>query len=72
MCIFVLTNFVKSKKTTKSVDVKGDGMVKIKVSYEHRRELQRVLEKLGDDVKKIKKPKEQEGRYKKAYIEINK
>ena len=47
-------------------------MVKIRISYEHQRELQRVLDKLGEDVKKIKEPKEQEGRYKKAYIEINK
>jgi len=47
-------------------------MVKIRVSYEHQRELQRVLEKLGDDVKKIKEPKQQEGKYKKAYIEIKK
>lgn len=45
-------------------------MVKIKISYEHPEELQRIVEKLGKDVKRIKLPKIQEGRFRKAYIEI--
>lgn len=45
-------------------------MVKIKISYEHPEELQRIIKKLGQDVKRIKKPKDQEGRFRKAYIDI--
>ena len=38
--------------------------------YEHPEELQRIIKKLGQDVKRIKKPKDQEGRFRKAYIDI--
>lgn len=44
--------------------------VKIKVSYERPEELKRLLEKLGADVKRTKAPRVQEGRFKKAYIEL--
>lgn len=45
-------------------------MVKIKVSYERSEELQKVLERLRPDVKSWKVAKNQEGRFKKAYIEL--
>lgn len=45
-------------------------MVKIKVSYERADELQKVLERLRPDVKTWKAAKNQEGRFKKAYIEL--
>lgn len=45
-------------------------MIKIKVSYERREELQRILDKLGPDVKRLKVPKQQEGHFRKAYIDI--
>ena len=45
-------------------------MVKIKISYERPEELQRILEKLGKDAKRIKAPKIQEGKFRKAYIEF--
>lgn len=44
--------------------------VKIKVSYEHDQELQNTLTRLGPDVKSVKIPKNQEGQYKKAYINL--
>lgn len=44
--------------------------VKIKVSYERQEELKRLLDKLGDDVKYIRAPRIQEGKFKKAYIDI--
>ena len=45
-------------------------MVKIKVSYERSEELQRIIAKLGKDVKRIKVPKDHAGQFRKAYIEI--
>lgn len=49
----------------------GDAVaVKIKVSYEHPEELQRVLRRLRPDVKRWKVAKSQEGRFQKAYIEM--
>ena len=45
-------------------------MVKIKISYEHPEELKWVIERLKDDVMKIKVPRRQDGRYNKAYLEI--
>lgn len=44
--------------------------VKIRVSYEHPEELERLKKRLGQDVKKIKAPKQQEGKFRKAYIEL--
>ena len=44
--------------------------VKIKVSYEHPEELLRIKEKLKKDISRIKEPNRQEGKYKKAYIEL--
>lgn len=43
-------------------------MVKIKISYEHPEELQRILRKLGQDAKRIKAPSQQEGKFHRAYI----
>lgn len=40
----------------------------IKFSYSDEQELQRVLEKLGDLVLKVKRPDKQAGQYKTAYI----
>lgn len=45
-------------------------MVKIKVSYERPEELKRLMERLGQDVKRIKAPRQQEGKFRKAYIEL--
>ena len=42
--------------------------VKIKVSYENEQELQDVITRLGPDIKKVKPSKNQDGKYKKAYI----
>lgn len=45
-------------------------MIKIRVSYEHPEELQKVIKKLGNDVKKIKQPMQQDEKKKKAYIDM--
>ena len=44
--------------------------VKIKVSYEHPEELQHILRKLQPDVRSWKVARRQEGRFKRAYIEL--
>ena len=44
--------------------------VKIRVSYERPEELQRILARLGPEVKSWKAAKRQEGPYRKAYIEL--
>lgn len=47
-------------------------MIKIKVSYERPEELQRLKERLGQDIKRIKVPRQQDcGKFHKAYIEID-
>lgn len=43
-------------------------MVKIKVSYERPEELQRVVRLLGPAMETCKRAREQEGKYKRAYI----
>lgn len=43
-------------------------MIKIKVSYESPEELMRLLAVLGDRVESWKVSRNQEGRYRKAYI----
>ena len=45
-------------------------MIKIKVSYEHPNELQVLLKCLGQNVKSVKEPKKQDGRFRKVYIEL--
>ncbi len=45
-------------------------MIKIKVSYENDEELQKVLLLLQDKAKHIKISKNNEGRFKKAYITL--
>jgi hypothetical protein len=45
-------------------------IVKIKVSYEDPNELVAVLKRLGTMANKPKYPREQTGKYMKAYIEI--
>ena len=47
-------------------------MIKIKISYEQPEELKWIIEKLGQDVKRIKAPRQQEGKFHKAYIELGK
>ena len=50
---------------------KGERMaVKIKVSYEHEQELNKIIAMLGPIIKDIKPSKNSEGRYKKAYINL--
>ena len=44
--------------------------VKIKVSYERPEELERLKEQLGQTVKRIKEPRKQHGRFRKAYIDL--
>lgn len=46
-------------------------MVKIKISYTERQELQKVLKLLKPHCYKIKIPKKQEGVYKKAYLDLD-
>lgn len=45
-------------------------MIKIKVSYETQEELRQLLQKLHPSVNKCKIPRQQSGKFKKAYIEI--
>lgn len=45
-------------------------MIKIRVSYEHPEELERLINRLGQDVRKIKTPRDQEGKFRKVYIEL--
>lgn len=45
-------------------------LVKIKVSYERPEELRRILNRLRPDIKTWKPSGNQEGRFKKAYIEL--
>lgn len=46
-------------------------MVKIKVSYEHESELYKLKRRLEPNLKSVKKSSNQQGRFKKAYIELN-
>ena len=46
-------------------------MVKIKISYTERQELQKVLEVLKPYTLKIRQSKNQEGAFKKAYLVLN-
>jgi len=45
-------------------------MIKIKVSYERPEELKRILDRLRPEVKSLKVGRNQEGQFKKAYIEV--
>ena len=45
--------------------------VKIRVSYEQPEELQQVLDLLGKGVEDVRTPRQQAGRYKKAYIDFD-
>ena len=45
-------------------------MVKVKVSYEQEKELQKVLKILSPAIKSYRVPKGSSGRFKKAYIEL--
>lgn len=45
-------------------------MIKIKVSYERPDELSWLLAKLWPEAKNCRKSKNQEGKFRKAYIEI--
>lgn len=46
--------------------------IKIRISYQHPEELQLVLAKLGVDPKRCRVARSQEGRFKKAYVELKK
>jgi len=48
----------------------GTVMIKIKVSYERPEELKRILDRLRPEVKSLKVARNQEGQFKKAYIEV--
>ena len=45
-------------------------MIKLKVSYEHPEELQRVLKLLGGNAQGVREPKEQKGKFRKVYITL--
>lgn len=45
-------------------------MIKIKISYEQPKELEKVLKCLEKVEKKVKISTKQEGKYKRAYIEL--
>ena len=47
-------------------------MVKIKISYEHPEELQRLLEKLQPEVERLKVSRNREGKFLKAYVIMKK
>lgn len=47
-------------------------MIKLKVSYEHPEELQRVLKLLGGNAQGVREPKEQKGKFRKVYITLTK
>lgn len=47
-----------------------NALIKIKVSYEHPKELQHLIDVLGQKMKRIKAPKQQAGKFKKVYIEL--
>lgn len=49
----------------------ADLAVKIRVSYEWPEELQQVLDMLGKGVEDVRTPRQQAGRYKKAYIDFD-
>lgn len=49
---------------------RGDEMVKIKVSYTDEYELHALKLRLGTYVDKVKIPKVQKGKFKKAYIDL--
>lgn len=44
--------------------------IRIRISYEHPEELERILQKLAPDVKAWKIARRQDGRFKNAYVEI--
>lgn len=46
-------------------------MVKIRISYTERKELQKVLQILKPFTLKVRHPENKEGVYKKAYIDLN-
>lgn len=46
-------------------------MTKIKVSYQGQREFEKILELLNPYILAFKMPKNQRGKYKKAYIELD-
>lgn len=48
----------------------GRKMVRIKISYERQEELQAVLKSIRGTPVRIKVPKQQKGRFKRAYITI--
>lgn len=45
-------------------------MVRIRISYQDEKELERIVRILGNTVKKVKKSSNSEGKYKKAYVDI--
>lgn len=45
-------------------------MIKLKISYEHEEDLARVLTVLQPMITKCKRSGNQEGRYKKVYVEL--
>lgn len=45
-------------------------MMRIRVSYERPEELKRLVERLGKGVKSVKAPRQQDGKFRKAYIEF--
>lgn len=47
-------------------------MIKIRVSYEQPEELKWALDRLRPEVKSLKVARNQEGQFKKAYIEVKK
>lgn len=44
--------------------------VRIRISYEHPEELERILQKLAPDVKSWKIARNQKGHFKRAYAEV--
>ena len=47
-------------------------MIKIKVSYQDKKELDKIIMLIGDNVEKVKLSKNNKGKFKKAYIYLKK
>lgn len=67
----------RSKGTGRSIKAAGDFIpggdemsVKVRISYEHPQELQRVLELLRPDILSCKAEEGQKGQYKRAYVSL--
>lgn len=50
---------------------RGEYMIKIKVSYENKEQIEKVIELLHKHIHSFKISRNEKGQYKKAYIELD-